>query len=49
VRLLKRLVNRVKAKRFVKHDFLPLDALWNDARFVDHGWIAARPRGIETT
>jgi hypothetical protein len=38
-----------EGKRVVKHDFLLLDALWNDAPFIDQGWIAARPRRIETT
>jgi hypothetical protein len=36
-------------KGLSKHDFLLLDALWNDAPFIDQGWIAARPRRIETT
>jgi hypothetical protein len=36
-------------KKFVTHDFLLLDVLWNDARFVDRGRIATGPRRVEKT
>jgi len=33
----------------VKHDVLQLDALWNDARFVDRSWIDPRPTATDRT